>query len=110
MVYIIHVTCQCHFDVLYYHYLSCRCNWCIFLQEERELWYKRPCPMSLLKVMVLSVIHLQPLRLVLLDSLMTDYMALVDSYLSSCHYEPDGLAHVTMVRNSKALYFHFFFF
>ncbi|XP_070698500.1 piRNA biogenesis protein EXD1 [Pempheris klunzingeri] len=65
-------------------------------REEREMWYKRPCPVALLKVMALSVIHLQPLRLVLLDTLMTDYMALVDSYINSSHYEPDKLEHVTM--------------
>ncbi|XP_038584746.1 piRNA biogenesis protein EXD1 [Micropterus salmoides] len=65
-------------------------------KEEREMWQKRPCPAALLKVMALSVIHLQPLRLVLLDTLMTDYMALVDSYINSSHYEPDYLEHVSM--------------
>ncbi|XP_054470387.1 piRNA biogenesis protein EXD1 [Anoplopoma fimbria] len=65
-------------------------------KEGRELWYKRPCPIPLLKVMALSVIHLQPLRLVLLDTLMIDYMALVDSYLNSSFYEPDELEHVSM--------------
>nr|XP_046269790.1 piRNA biogenesis protein EXD1 isoform X2 [Scatophagus argus] len=65
-------------------------------EEEREMWQKRPCPVPLLKVMALSVIHLLPLRLVLMDTLMLDYMALVDSYLSSSHYEPDELEHVSM--------------
>ncbi|XP_032355523.1 piRNA biogenesis protein EXD1 isoform X1 [Etheostoma spectabile] len=65
-------------------------------KEELEMWYKRPCPVPLLKVMALSVIHLQPLRLVLLDTIMTDYMALVDSYLNSSHYQPDELEHVSM--------------
>ncbi|KAM6912273.1 LOW QUALITY PROTEIN: piRNA biogenesis protein EXD1 [Xenentodon cancila] len=65
-------------------------------KEEREIWYKRPCPVPLLKVMVLSVIHLQPLRLVLLDNLMMDYMVLVDSYLSNSLYEPAGLEHLTV--------------
>ncbi|XP_062295759.1 piRNA biogenesis protein EXD1 [Scomber scombrus] len=65
-------------------------------KEEMEMWYKRPCPIPLLKVMALSVIHLQPLRLVLLDALMIDYMALVDSYLNSSHYTPDELGHVRM--------------
>ncbi|KAA8582281.1 hypothetical protein FQN60_009021 [Etheostoma spectabile] len=51
---------------------------------------------QLTKVMALSVIHLQPLRLVLLDTIMTDYMALVDSYLNSSHYQPDELEHVSM--------------
>lgn len=61
------------------------------------MWYKRPCPVPLLKVMALSVIHLQPLRLRLLDTLMADYVALVHSYLSSSHYEPDELEHISMV-------------
>ncbi|KAL6105873.1 exd1 [Pungitius sinensis] len=66
-------------------------------KEERELLYKRPCPIPLLKVMALSVIHLLPLRLVLLDTLMIDYVALVDSYLKSSFYEPDELPrHVGM--------------
>uniref|UniRef100_A0A3Q3F2S1 PiRNA biogenesis protein EXD1-like n=1 Tax=Labrus bergylta TaxID=56723 RepID=A0A3Q3F2S1_9LABR len=64
--------------------------------EEREMWQKRPCPVPLLKVMALSVIHLQPLRLVLLDALMTDYVTLVDSYLNSSHFQPDELEHVSM--------------
>ncbi|XP_034381224.1 piRNA biogenesis protein EXD1 [Cyclopterus lumpus] len=65
-------------------------------KEEREMWFKRPCPIPLLKLMALSAIHLQPLRLVLLDTLMMDYMALVDSYLNSGFYEPDELQHVNM--------------
>ncbi|XP_059209347.1 piRNA biogenesis protein EXD1 [Centropristis striata] len=65
-------------------------------KEEREMWYKRPCPVPLLKVMALSVIHLQPLRLVLLDKIMTDYMSLVDSYLNNSQYEPGELEHVSM--------------
>ncbi|XP_037550706.1 piRNA biogenesis protein EXD1 [Nematolebias whitei] len=65
-------------------------------KEEMEMWYKRPCPVPLLKVMALSVIHLQPLRMVLLDTLMNDYKTLVDSYLNNTHYEPDGLEPITM--------------
>ncbi|KAM3594077.1 uncharacterized protein V6R79_001849 [Siganus canaliculatus] len=65
-------------------------------KEEREMWQKRPCPVPLLKVMALSVIHLQPLRLVLLDTLMMDYMTLVDSYLHSSHYEPGELQSISM--------------
>ncbi|KAM9842962.1 piRNA biogenesis protein EXD1 [Aulostomus maculatus] len=65
-------------------------------KEETAMWCKRPCPIPLLKVMALSVIHLQPLRLVLLDTLMTDYMALVDSYLNSGCYALDDLEHACM--------------
>ncbi|TKS86500.1 piRNA biogenesis protein EXD1 [Collichthys lucidus] len=65
-------------------------------REKGEMWQKRPCPVPLVKVMALSVIHLLPLRLVLLDTLMGDYMALVDSYLTSGHYEPDEIQHITM--------------
>ncbi|XP_029316751.1 piRNA biogenesis protein EXD1 [Cottoperca gobio] len=67
-----------------------------FTKEEREMLYKRPCPVPMLKVMALSGIHLQPLRLVLLDTLMTDYMTLVDSYINSSHYQPDELEHFSM--------------
>lgn len=65
------------------------------------MWYKRPCPVPLLKVMALSAIHLQPLRLVLLDTFMTDYITLVDSYLCSRQYEPGELEHVSMVGSSQ---------
>uniref|UniRef100_A0A3Q1EH75 Exonuclease 3'-5' domain containing 1 n=1 Tax=Acanthochromis polyacanthus TaxID=80966 RepID=A0A3Q1EH75_9TELE len=75
------------------------------VQHTVTIWYKRPCPVPLLKVMAVSVIHLQPLRLVLLDALMTDYMALVDSYLNSSHYEPDEVEHVSMVGNIKPINF-----
>uniref|UniRef100_A0A8C3G3M6 3'-5' exonuclease domain-containing protein n=1 Tax=Cyclopterus lumpus TaxID=8103 RepID=A0A8C3G3M6_CYCLU len=71
------------------------------LTKVQEMWFKRPCPIPLLKLMALSAIHLQPLRLVLLDTLMMDYMALVDSYLNSGFYEPDELQHVNMVGNSQ---------
>lgn len=52
-------------------------------REDREVWYVRPCPAPLLKVMALSVIHLLPLRFTLLDALMSDYTSLVDSYLKT---------------------------
>ncbi|TSL04206.1 piRNA biogenesis protein EXD1 [Bagarius yarrelli] len=57
-------------------------------REDKEVWYVRPCPPSLLKVMALSVIHLQPLRLMLLDALMSDYTSLVDSYLKAGQENP----------------------
>ncbi|XP_061651895.1 piRNA biogenesis protein EXD1 isoform X2 [Phyllopteryx taeniolatus] len=65
-------------------------------KEETEMWYKRPCPLPLLKVMALSVIHLQPVRLMLLDSLLTDYMALVDAYLSNSQYPLDYLESINL--------------
>ncbi|TNN87302.1 piRNA biogenesis protein EXD1 [Liparis tanakae] len=68
----------------------------VLFAEERKMWSNRPCPTPLLKVMALSAIHLQPLRMVLLDTLMMDYMTLVDSYLNSSFYEPDELEHVNM--------------
>lgn len=81
----------------------------MFLYKEQEMWQQRPCPVPLLKVMALSVIHLQPLRLVLLDALMIDYMALVDSYISSSHYKPDDLQHISMVSNSPVIVVVFLF-
>ncbi|XP_030643279.1 piRNA biogenesis protein EXD1 [Chanos chanos] len=66
-------------------------------KEDKELWYVRPCPVSLLKVMSLSVVHLQPLRLVLLDALMYDYTSLVDSYLGC---SKDEYVHVQYIGKS----------
>lgn len=57
-------------------------------REDKEVWYIRPCPAPLLKVMALSVIHLQPLRLMLLDALMSDYTSLVDTYLKTGQENP----------------------
>lgn len=62
--------------------------------EDKEMWYARPCPAPLLKVMAISVIHLQPLRLVLLDLLMSDYTDLVDSYLRSAQDDPVGTENI----------------
>ncbi|XP_010877321.1 piRNA biogenesis protein EXD1 isoform X2 [Esox lucius] len=69
-------------------------------KEDKEVWYVRPCPTSLLKVMALSVIHLQPLRLVLLDALMAEYTGLVDSCLSSSREEP---VHMQLIGSSNVL-------
>ncbi|KAG9336492.1 hypothetical protein JZ751_002839 [Albula glossodonta] len=65
-------------------------------KEDREVWCVRPCPMSLLKMMSQSVIHLQSLRLALLDALMSDYMNRVDSYLSLSREEPVNTQHIGM--------------
>ncbi|XP_062325942.1 piRNA biogenesis protein EXD1 [Osmerus eperlanus] len=62
-------------------------------QEDSEVWYVRPCPVALLKVMALGVVHLLPLRLVLLDALMADYTGLVDSYLRASQ-EPVHTQHI----------------
>nr|XP_029531236.1 piRNA biogenesis protein EXD1 isoform X1 [Oncorhynchus nerka]XP_029531237.1 piRNA biogenesis protein EXD1 isoform X1 [Oncorhynchus nerka] len=72
----------------------------LLTKEDKEVWYVRPCPLSLLKVMALSVIHLQPLRLVLLDALMADYTGLVDSYLSGSREEP---VHMHNIGSSSVL-------
>ncbi|KAL0170875.1 hypothetical protein M9458_035471, partial [Cirrhinus mrigala] len=50
-----------------------------------EVWYVRPSTPALMNVMAASVCHLLPLRLVLLDALMSDYTILVDAYMSSYH-------------------------
>lgn len=69
-----------------------------FWQEETKVWYKRPCPLPLLNVMALSVVHLQPLRMALLDSLLMDYTALVDTYLSNSQFPLDDLENINLVR------------
>ncbi|XP_051578403.1 piRNA biogenesis protein EXD1 isoform X2 [Myxocyprinus asiaticus] len=63
-------------------------------KEKPEVWYMRPCPPALLKVMAVSVLHLLPLRLVLLDALMSDYTILVDSYMDTCHNKSVSTLHI----------------
>ncbi|XP_051724170.1 LOW QUALITY PROTEIN: piRNA biogenesis protein EXD1 [Ctenopharyngodon idella] len=63
-------------------------------KECPEVWYIRPCPPALMSVMAASVRHLLPLRLLLLDALMSDYTVLVDAYMSSyqnqsLHFDQD---------------------
>ncbi|XP_050990233.1 piRNA biogenesis protein EXD1 isoform X1 [Labeo rohita] len=54
-------------------------------KECPEVWYVRPSTPALMNVMAASVCHLLPLRLVLLDALMSDYTILVDAFMSSYH-------------------------
>ncbi|KAG1936403.1 piRNA biogenesis protein EXD1 [Pimephales promelas] len=54
-------------------------------QECAEVWYLRPCPPLLMSAMASAVLHLLPLRLLLLDALMADYTLLVDTHMSSGH-------------------------
>ncbi|XP_076836730.1 piRNA biogenesis protein EXD1 [Brachyhypopomus gauderio] len=76
--------------------------------EDKEAWFVRPCPAPLLKVMALSVIHLQPLRLVLLDALMSDYTGMVNSYLrcgreESVHTQHIGKSGLALPRELREL-------
>ncbi|XP_028677867.1 piRNA biogenesis protein EXD1 [Erpetoichthys calabaricus] len=59
-----------------------------FISKSPEIFYDRPCPAHLLSAMALSVVHLQELRLALLDALMSDFTSLVDTYLSINLEEP----------------------
>uniref|UniRef100_A0A8C1WL25 Exonuclease 3'-5' domain containing 1 n=1 Tax=Cyprinus carpio TaxID=7962 RepID=A0A8C1WL25_CYPCA len=65
--------------------LSPLCSKELHRKECPEVWYIRPSPPALMTVMTASVRHLLPLRLVLLDALMSDYTILVDAYMSSYH-------------------------
>ncbi|XP_072478836.1 piRNA biogenesis protein EXD1 isoform X2 [Notamacropus eugenii] len=53
------------------------------VQENPEIWFMRPLPPSLLKVLALETTYLLPLRLLLLDEMMSDLTALVDAYLNT---------------------------
>lgn len=64
-------------------------------EKEQQVWLARPCPAALMRPMVLSVSHLMPLRLHLMDTLMADYLLLVDCYLNSSHYLPDEVEDVS---------------
>ncbi|KAB0388538.1 hypothetical protein E2I00_013838, partial [Balaenoptera physalus] len=51
--------------------------------ENPELWFTRPLSPSLLKILALEATYLLPLRLVLLDEMMSDLTTLVDGYLNT---------------------------
>ncbi|XP_051000391.1 piRNA biogenesis protein EXD1 [Acomys russatus] len=53
------------------------------VQENPEVWLTRPLPPSLLKILALETTYLLPLRLVLLDEVMSDLTTLVDGYLNT---------------------------
>ncbi|XP_028622849.1 piRNA biogenesis protein EXD1 [Grammomys surdaster] len=53
------------------------------IQENPEIWLTRPLPPSLLKILALETTYLLPLRLVLLDEVMSDLTTLVDGYLNA---------------------------
>ncbi|KAI4540396.1 hypothetical protein MG293_009437 [Ovis ammon polii] len=52
-------------------------------QKNPELWFTRPLSPSLLKILALEATYLLPLRLVLLDEMMSDLTTLVDGYLNT---------------------------
>uniref|UniRef100_A0A452IF32 3'-5' exonuclease domain-containing protein n=1 Tax=Gopherus agassizii TaxID=38772 RepID=A0A452IF32_9SAUR len=53
------------------------------VQENPHIWFVRPLPPLLLKVLALETVYLLPLRLLLLDEMMSDLTTLVDGYLNS---------------------------
>ncbi|XP_042543841.1 piRNA biogenesis protein EXD1 [Dipodomys spectabilis] len=53
------------------------------LLENPEVWFTRPLPHALLKILALEATYLLPLRLVLLDEMMSDLTTLVDRYLNT---------------------------
>uniref|UniRef100_A0A8C3YAE6 piRNA biogenesis protein EXD1 n=1 Tax=Catagonus wagneri TaxID=51154 RepID=A0A8C3YAE6_9CETA len=63
----------------YLSFLEERQKW---IQENPELWFTRPLSPSLVKILALEATYLLPLRLVLLDEMMSDLTTLVDRYLN----------------------------
>ncbi|XP_075469556.1 piRNA biogenesis protein EXD1 [Ascaphus truei] len=53
------------------------------VKEDPRVWFARPMPPPLLKVLVLEVVHLLPLRLAMLDGMLADFTSLVDGYLNA---------------------------
>ncbi|XP_074985796.1 piRNA biogenesis protein EXD1 isoform X4 [Caretta caretta] len=53
------------------------------VQETPDIWFVRPLPPSLLKVLALETVYLLPLRLWLMDEMMSDLTTLVDGYLNA---------------------------
>ncbi|XP_055990133.1 piRNA biogenesis protein EXD1 [Sorex fumeus] len=58
------------------------------IQENPEVWFTRPLSPSLLKILALEATYLLPLRLVLLDAMMSDLTTLVDGYLNTYREGP----------------------
>ncbi|XP_007938696.2 piRNA biogenesis protein EXD1 [Orycteropus afer afer] len=52
-------------------------------QKNPEMWFTRPLSPTLLKILALEATYLLPLRLVLLDEMMSDLTTLVDGYLNT---------------------------
>ncbi|KAH0620618.1 hypothetical protein JD844_021270 [Phrynosoma platyrhinos] len=48
-----------------------------------EVWFTRPLPPVLMNVLALETVYLLPLRLLLLDEIMSDLTTLVDGYLNA---------------------------
>ncbi|KAM7164710.1 piRNA biogenesis protein EXD1 isoform 2-T2 [Macrochelys suwanniensis] len=61
-------------------FLACRQQ---AIQENPDVWFVRPLPPLLLKVLALETVYLLPLRLLLLDEMMSDLTTLVDGYLNA---------------------------
>lgn len=90
------------------------------IQDEQDIWFVRPTPPRLLKVLALKALYLLPLRSVLMDEMMSDYTSLVDTYLNtyrdgepnqlpttafSCMKLPEQLRHLSVwqkLRKEKA--------
>lgn len=69
----------------------------VCLKEDAEVWRLRPCPLRVLRLMAVSVIHLQALRLVLLDNLMMDCTTVMESCLNNSSCNPGELQHINLV-------------
>ncbi|XP_062973776.1 piRNA biogenesis protein EXD1 isoform X2 [Elgaria multicarinata webbii] len=53
------------------------------IEKNPEVWFVRPLPPALLNVLALETAYLLPLRLLLLDEMMSDLTTLVDGYLNA---------------------------
>ncbi|XP_048340152.1 piRNA biogenesis protein EXD1 isoform X2 [Sphaerodactylus townsendi] len=53
------------------------------VEENPEVWFVRPLPPTLLNVLALETFYLLPLRMMLLDKIMSDLTVLVDGYLNA---------------------------
>lgn len=65
-------------------YLSVLENRQKLIQGNPEVWFTRPLPPTLLKMLALEVTYLLPLRTALLDEMMSDLTTLVDGHLNTC--------------------------
>ncbi|XP_054828032.1 piRNA biogenesis protein EXD1 [Eublepharis macularius] len=53
------------------------------VERNPDVWFMRPLPPALLDVLALETVYLLPLRMMLLDEIMSDLTTLVDGYLNA---------------------------
>ncbi|XP_008102726.1 piRNA biogenesis protein EXD1 isoform X2 [Anolis carolinensis] len=71
------------------------------IERNPDVWFMRPLSPALLNVLALETVYLLPLRLMLLDEIMSDLTTLVDRYLNAFRKESADLFGSTEISSMK---------